>query len=96
MTNYDRIHLKCQLGHVFQIMCVGIPIDSPADGYSPVTSDEEAAQCSEVVWGVYQQLCDGGFLNIADHPTREQALSATQHLINIFNHHMAQDNEAPK
>lgn len=96
MSQYERIYLRCDRGQTFQIMCVGIPIDDPDEGYIPVTCDEDAVECNFVVWGVYQQLCDGGFLNIADHPTREQALSATQHLINIFNHHMAQDNEATK
>lgn len=79
MTNYDRIHLKCKRGHEFQVACVGIPADSPDDGYIPVTSDEEAAQCSEVVWGVYlRDPDDGRFLHLEDHPTREAAMAAAQ------------------
>lgn len=83
MSEFEPIHLKCQRGHEFQVACVGFSEDY---GYFLVDSDEEAAKCSEIVWGVYVRDPDDGFFShIEDHPTRETALEAAQRQIEVFN-----------
>lgn len=84
MTNYELISIESRNGQRFEVRCVGIHHDDPDGGYQLVTSDDDVAQCSKVVWALYG--ADPGYvlMHLDDFPTREEALASMDRYVRRF------------
>lgn len=84
MTNYELIQMESRNGQTFEVRCVGIHHDAPDEGYQRVTSEDDVAQCSEVVWALYGADPRYVPMHLEDFPTREEALASMERYVRRF------------